>query len=439
MKNIGKSIILASLFFVTLSACAADFTSSYTSIKETDCKTLASSEMESRQSCQKFADIEVMAVEYDLRQSLILRRGGKDYPLNFWSSVTQNHSILGPKIEWRHKKGKPTNIVGIITRLNVSENTLRPDKETSYLVVSKLTANEICVVGKIAPQADQNKKARSMAEKSASMSCIGSLGVDTPTKKKTTGNTQNKLELHEKMGLNGIGTKVPFVFKDIKKHLSGYDIMEASTECEAGECSIISIATPKGEYLASILNSGNGYDRILVTSKKVTPMVTGVIGNSLGSMYFSSDEKTYKEYCVAGMKDESGNILCYARTASRDKTKHIQHIYSGSYNGADGTLPPLKTARTFKITATLWSSHTQKTTSTKNTPLYFDVKTMKWRDAQGVCHTCTKANGFPIPVIRDGIYFDPMDKAWHGPDSADVCHTCTPENGFPANGNFRRY
>ncbi len=171
LKILQKSIV-ASLLFVALPACAANFDSSYTSIKETDCKTLTSSEIESIQACQKFADIQVMAVEGGLRQSLILKRGGKEYPLNFWNTVTSNPSILGSKIEWRHEKGKPTNIVGIITRLNVSENTANPDKKTSYLVVSKLTVDEVCVVGKIPTQANQNQKARIMVEKSANMPCV---------------------------------------------------------------------------------------------------------------------------------------------------------------------------------------------------------------------------------------------------------------------------
>ncbi|MEN8221535.1 MAG: DUF1131 family protein [Pseudomonadota bacterium] len=63
--------------------------------------------------------------------------------------------------------------------------------------------------------------------------------------------------------------------------------------------------------------------------------------------------------------------------------------------------------------------------------IYFDVDIHKWRDSYGVCHTCTPENGFPIPVIEDGFYFDPSDNKWHGPNSADICNTCTPENGFP--------
>jgi len=45
-------------------------------------------------------------------------------------------------------------------------------KMTAYLVVSKITKDEICVVGKIPPQPQQNELAREMAEIAITMACI---------------------------------------------------------------------------------------------------------------------------------------------------------------------------------------------------------------------------------------------------------------------------
>jgi hypothetical protein len=171
MKKIVKLILLSTLL-LSASSYAANFDSSYTSIAEKDCKLIASNEHESSQSCPKFGIIEVNVGEFDLRQSLFLHRNGKDYPLNFWNSVTPNFSTLGKKIEWRHTKGNPNDIVGMIVRLNVSENTKNPRKTTSYLVVSKISKNEICVVGKLTPQKKQNEHARKMAEQSSKMPCL---------------------------------------------------------------------------------------------------------------------------------------------------------------------------------------------------------------------------------------------------------------------------
>jgi hypothetical protein len=174
MKKIEKLILLCTLL-LSASSYADNFDSSYTSIAEKDCKLIVSSEHESSQSCQKFGMIEVSVGEFDLRQSLFLHHNGKDYPLDFWNSVTPNFSTLGKKIEWRHMKGNPNDIVGMIVRLNVSENIEKPSKTTSYLVISKIGKDEMCAVGKLAPQDKQNEHARKMAEQSSKMPCLSGL------------------------------------------------------------------------------------------------------------------------------------------------------------------------------------------------------------------------------------------------------------------------
>jgi len=243
-----RMLVAASISIGVLPVYAGNFDSSYTSVKEKDCTTLETHEAGSVQSCPKFGDIKVKVIEGDLRQSITLNRNGTDYPLNFWETVSANWSELGPKIEWRYKTGKSGNPVGIIVRLNVSENPEKPQKKTSYLVVSKITTDNICVVGKVSPQAKQNQKARTMAEQSADMSCL---------------NTKTSAEVADR--------------------------------------------------------------------------------------------------------------------------------------------------------------------------IYFDIATMKWRDKHGVCHTCTKENGFPTPAIRDGFYYDSENKLWRDGHDGAACHTCTPRNGFPAN------
>jgi len=63
--------------------------------------------------------------------------------------------------------------------------------------------------------------------------------------------------------------------------------------------------------------------------------------------------------------------------------------------------------------------------------IYFDTRSGKWRDSQGVCNTCTPGNGFPIPKTDGPFYYDAETRQWR--DSAHqgaVCHTCTSENGF---------
>lgn len=175
-----KLFLIAGLFFASFSAYAADVESSYTSIDANDCTTLTADRMGSVQRCEFFADIEVNAVEGDLRQSLTLKRGGNEYPLDFWQTVSPAFSTLGAKVEWRHLAGNANKPFAFITRLNASENPEGPEQTTSYLVVGKITPDIICVVGKVSPQVEQNQRAREMADQSAIMPCIGDVSIDEP-------------------------------------------------------------------------------------------------------------------------------------------------------------------------------------------------------------------------------------------------------------------
>ncbi|MCX4029401.1 hypothetical protein H0A36_03075 [Endozoicomonas sp. SM1973] len=155
---------------------ASQFSSRYTSIDEQHCKTLESDDHSSVQSCPGFTNIMVNVTDFDLRQSITLIRNNQEFPLHFSETVSSNFSELGSKIEWRFPNDKPDQVMSMIVRLNVAENPEQPEKNTSYLVVSKISAKQACVVGKIPPQRDgsQNRKARLLADKAASLACVNS-------------------------------------------------------------------------------------------------------------------------------------------------------------------------------------------------------------------------------------------------------------------------
>lgn len=146
--------------------------SSYTSIAEQDCITLNSDNMGSIQECEPFLDIKVKVIEGDLRQSIVLMRKGKEYDLNFWSIVSPMFSFLGQKIEWRHQLDKPKKLKGMIVRFEASDNFENLDKTSSYLVVSKISKDKICVVAKIAPSEHQNKIARKILDAKKVLPCL---------------------------------------------------------------------------------------------------------------------------------------------------------------------------------------------------------------------------------------------------------------------------
>lgn len=163
-------------FSVKLSSVVGQFASQYTSIDEKHCKTLNSDDHYSVQSCPGFAGIEVKVEDVDLRQSITLVIDNKDYPLNFGQTTNHHFNELGSMIEWRYPVKQPKTITSMIVRMNVSENPDKPEKVTSYLIVTKIMKNNACVVGKISPQSDgsQNNKARLMADNAANMGCLSS-------------------------------------------------------------------------------------------------------------------------------------------------------------------------------------------------------------------------------------------------------------------------
>jgi len=147
-------------------------TSSYTSIAEKDCITLDSDDLGSIQECEPFFNIRVKVIEGDIRQSITLIRANKEYDLSFSSTITSAFSSLGSKIEWLYEVDKPDNLKGMIVRLNANEDMENTEHLTTFLVVSKITLDKICVIGKILPQENQNQVAKAMLENVNELPCL---------------------------------------------------------------------------------------------------------------------------------------------------------------------------------------------------------------------------------------------------------------------------
>jgi len=80
-------------------------------------------------------------------------------------------ATLGQKAEWRvaNRNGKDVPIA-LIVRLEVQAGGTV--KGGSYLTVSKITGQGICVTDRIDPAADANEKARAAADASANRPCL---------------------------------------------------------------------------------------------------------------------------------------------------------------------------------------------------------------------------------------------------------------------------
>jgi len=166
-----KKLLLILLLAMISSTYAESYGSKYSSIYEKDCKLIELIDVggSSHSVCPSFGKFGVEVYAGDLREAVFINRNGREYPLNSW---TTGFSELGSVIEWRYKKGKSRKVVGVIFRLNVNDHPTDPSKTTSYLYVNKITPGEICLVGIIKPQTDQNIKARELADKAPSLPCI---------------------------------------------------------------------------------------------------------------------------------------------------------------------------------------------------------------------------------------------------------------------------
>ena len=148
----------------------------YTDLAENKCKNMDSSVEEewSIQDCGGIEGYRLVVSEGDLRQTIdIIYPGGKEQKLDLWRVVSSGFSAVGDKAEWRVRKkdGKVTPFA-LIVRYNVSEDPEDSAKITSYLTVSKITAERACVTDIVRPIRNANQKARDLALGAEQRPCL---------------------------------------------------------------------------------------------------------------------------------------------------------------------------------------------------------------------------------------------------------------------------
>lgn len=158
-------------------AAAQSNQSVYTSLGAKQCRTIKSAEAgddgyEGR--CRGVAGYALLLSEGDLRQNItVITPKGAKHSLDLWDVISGGFSSVGPKAEWRmaRQNGKPTP-VALIVRYNASEDVNAPNKQSSYLAVSKITPTEICVTDKISSGPKANEDARRAADTAATRPCL---------------------------------------------------------------------------------------------------------------------------------------------------------------------------------------------------------------------------------------------------------------------------
>ena len=149
----------------------------YTPLDEKQCKTIKAPDPQTNDyegRCRGVAGYALLVTEGDLRQNVtVITPQGAKHSLELWDVISGGFSSVGPKAEWRMAKqnGKPAP-VALIIRYNANDDPESPNKQSSYLAVTKITATEICVTDKIMPGAKANEEARVAADASANKPCL---------------------------------------------------------------------------------------------------------------------------------------------------------------------------------------------------------------------------------------------------------------------------
>ncbi len=163
---------MAALLSLSGSLSLGQNRSVYTSLAPKQCRTIktettGAGDYEGR--CRGVNGYSLTLLEGDLRQNIIVNTPkGAKHSLDLWDVVSGGFSYVGPKAEWRLAKAP----IALILRYNASEDPEHPDHKTSYLVVAKITREEICVTDKIAPGANANAEARRAADTAATKPCL---------------------------------------------------------------------------------------------------------------------------------------------------------------------------------------------------------------------------------------------------------------------------
>lgn len=148
----------------------------YTELDGKGCKTVNLNEEigASDTVCEGLAGYKLSVEDFDARMDLtVIDPAGKKYKLDFAEKTGEaSFSAIANKVEWRVIKNNGKVVpVGLIVRWNAS-NPEDSQKTTSYLMVSKITEKESCVVGVIKPSATANEEARKLADIATTKPCL---------------------------------------------------------------------------------------------------------------------------------------------------------------------------------------------------------------------------------------------------------------------------
>lgn len=149
-------------------------TSVYTELSGGQCTAQKQTDIvSSERRCPGIQGYKLIVTNVDDRESItVVTPESRQFDLNFPNLICgASFGSVGQKAEWRviqeNQRSRPT---ALIVRVNC-QSIDAPAKTVSYLSVSKITTNDICVTDRIQPTRDANVNARSAADSSATKPC----------------------------------------------------------------------------------------------------------------------------------------------------------------------------------------------------------------------------------------------------------------------------
>jgi hypothetical protein len=131
-------------------------------------------EVTSEHECPGVSGYRLLVTNVDDRQSItVITPDKRKFDLGLNAICGGGFCSVGQKAEWRlavDGKGRRTP-VALIVRVNCQSLNL-PSKNVSYLSISKLTQNQICVTAYIPPMRDANVQARAAADSALAKPCL---------------------------------------------------------------------------------------------------------------------------------------------------------------------------------------------------------------------------------------------------------------------------
>lgn len=179
MNNIVRNLLGFTLLLLINSHAMSEtqIASVYTDLSSNGCKPLKMDKEtgNSIRKCPGVGGFHLLVLDDDARASItVVGPNNKEYPLDYWNVVTRSFSSLGRKAEWRVRVRQGQAIpVALIVRIHASEqDNPESPRKTSYLAVTKITPEQVCVIDKIEAGINANERARQIADNSANKECL---------------------------------------------------------------------------------------------------------------------------------------------------------------------------------------------------------------------------------------------------------------------------